>query len=44
MQFKCSTSIEVNKVEIEFTNRKLSAYGGFSLPRYTHLVIEFLTG
>ena len=31
MQFKCSTSIEVNKVEIEFTNRKLSAYGGFSL-------------
>lgn len=31
MQFKCSTSIEVNKVEIEFTNKKLTAYGGFSL-------------
>lgn len=31
MQFKCSTSIEVNKVEIEFTSKKLTAYGGFSL-------------
>lgn len=31
MQSKCSTKISVNKVEIEFTSRKLSAYGGFSL-------------
>ena len=31
MQFKCSTNIEINKVEIEFTSKKLTAYGGFSL-------------
>ena len=30
MQFKCSTNIEINKVEIEFTSKKLTAYGGFS--------------
>ncbi len=31
MHFKCSTSIEINKVGIEFTSKKLTAYGGFSL-------------
>jgi hypothetical protein len=31
MQRKCSTNIEINKVEIEFTSKKLTAYGGFSL-------------
>lgn len=31
MQLKCTTKIEINKVGIEFTNKKLTAYGGFSL-------------
>jgi hypothetical protein len=31
MQSKCTTKIEINKVGIEFTGRKVTAYGGFSL-------------
>jgi hypothetical protein len=31
MQSKCTT-IELNKVGIEFTGKKITAYGGFSLP------------
>jgi len=31
MQSKCTTKIEINKVRIEFTGKKLTAYGGFSL-------------
>ena len=31
MHSKCSTKIEINKVGIKFTNKKLTAYGGFSL-------------
>ena len=31
MQEKYSKKIEVNKVGIEFTNKKMTAYGGFSL-------------
>jgi len=31
MQSKCTTEIEINKVGIEFTKKKITAYGGFSL-------------
>ncbi len=31
MQTKCSTKIEINKVRIGFTEKKMTAYGGFSL-------------
>ena|SRR3989304_4204116 len=31
MQLKYTTKIEINKVGIEFTNKKITAYGGFSL-------------
>ncbi len=31
MQSKCSTKIEINKVRIGFTEKKMTAYGGFSL-------------
>lgn len=31
MQTKCTTKIEINKVEIRFTDKKITAYGGFSL-------------
>lgn len=31
MHSKCSTKIEINKVGIEFTKKKITAYGGFSL-------------
>ncbi len=31
MQLKCTTKIEINKVGIEFTRKKITAYGGFSL-------------
>ena len=31
MQVKCTTKIEINKVEIGFTSKKITAYGGFSL-------------
>ncbi|MGC8685787.1 MAG: hypothetical protein ACP5T7_08910, partial [bacterium] len=31
MQQNNSTNLEVNKVKIRFTNKKLTAYGGFSL-------------
>lgn len=31
MQSKCTTNVEINKVKIEFTDKKLTAYGGFSL-------------
>jgi len=31
MQSKCTTKIEINKVGIEFTKKKITAYGGFSL-------------
>ena len=31
MQSKCNTKIEINKVGIEFTDKKITAYGGFSL-------------
>lgn len=31
MHSKCSTKIEINKVEIGFTSKKITAYGGFSL-------------
>jgi len=31
MQSKCTTKIEINKVRIGFTNKKMTAYGGFSL-------------
>ncbi len=31
MQGKCNTKIEINKVGIEFTSKKITAYGGFSL-------------
>lgn len=31
MQGKCNTKIEINKVEIGFTSKKITAYGGFSL-------------
>jgi len=31
MQSKCTTKIEINKVGIEFTAKKITAYGGFSL-------------
>lgn len=31
MQSKCSTKIEINKVGIEFTMKKITAYRGFSL-------------
>ena len=31
MQSKCTTKIEINKVGIEFTEKKITAYGGFSL-------------
>ena len=31
MQSKCSTNIEINKVRIRFTEKKMTAYGGFSL-------------
>ena len=31
MQSKCSTNIEINKVRIGFTKKKMTAYGGFSL-------------
>ncbi|HYA11362.1 MAG TPA: hypothetical protein VEF37_00060, partial [Thermodesulfovibrionales bacterium] len=30
MQSKCTTKIEINKVGIEFTGKKITAYGGFS--------------
>jgi len=31
MQSKCTTKIEINKVKIGFTEKKMTAYGGFSL-------------
>ncbi|HZV45972.1 MAG TPA: hypothetical protein VFG06_01325, partial [Thermodesulfovibrionales bacterium] len=31
MQSKCITKIEINKVRIAFTEKKMTAYGGFSL-------------
>lgn len=31
MHTKCTTKIEINKVGIRFTNKKITAYGGFSL-------------
>jgi len=31
MHTKCTTKIKINKVEIGFTNKKITAYGGFSL-------------
>jgi len=31
MHSKCTTKIEINKVGIEFTEKKITAYGGFSL-------------
>ena len=31
MQSKCNTKVEINKVRIEFTDKKMTAYGGFSL-------------
>ncbi len=31
MHSKCTTKIEINKVGIEFTGKKITAYGGFSL-------------
>jgi hypothetical protein len=31
MHTKCTTKIKINKVGIEFTNKKITAYGGFSL-------------
>jgi len=31
MLTKCTTKIEINKVGIRFTNKKITAYGGFSL-------------
>jgi len=31
MHSKCTTNIEINKVKIGFTNKKMTAYGGFSL-------------
>ncbi|HWR57907.1 MAG TPA: IS1380 family transposase [Thermodesulfovibrionales bacterium] len=31
MQSKCTTNVEINKVRIEFTDKKMTAYGGFSL-------------
>lgn len=31
MHSKCSTKTEINKVGIKFTNKKITAYGGFSL-------------
>jgi hypothetical protein len=31
MQTKCNTKIEINKVGIKFTSKKITAYGGFSL-------------
>jgi len=31
MQSKCTTNFEINKVRIGFTNKKMTAYGGFSL-------------
>jgi hypothetical protein len=31
MQLKDNTNIEINKVGIEFTDKKITAYGGFSL-------------
>ncbi|MFQ3574200.1 MAG: transposase, partial [Thermodesulfovibrionales bacterium] len=31
MHRKCNTKIEINKVEVGFTTKKITAYGGFSL-------------
>lgn len=31
MHSKCSTKIEINKVKVGFTSKKITAYGGFSL-------------
>ena len=31
MHSKCNTNVEINKVRIGFTNKKMTAYGGFSL-------------
>ena len=31
MQSKCTAHVEINKVRIEFTDKKMPAYGGFSL-------------
>ena len=31
MHSKFNTNVEINKVRIEFTNKKMTAYGGFSL-------------
>jgi hypothetical protein len=31
MQSQCTKKIEINKVGIEFTTKKITAYGGFSL-------------
>ncbi|MGO9614292.1 MAG: IS1380 family transposase [Dissulfurispiraceae bacterium] len=31
MHSKCTTKVQINKVRIEFTNKKMTAYGGFSL-------------
>jgi hypothetical protein len=31
MHSKCTTKIEINKVRISFTSKKITAYGGFSL-------------
>lgn len=31
MHSKCTTKVEINKVRVEFTDKKMTAYGGFSL-------------
>src|SRR5208337_5484963 len=31
MHSKCTTKVQINKVRIGFTNKKMTAYGGFSL-------------
>lgn len=31
MQSKCTTNVEINKVRVEFTDKKMTAYGGFTL-------------
>jgi hypothetical protein len=31
MRKKCTTIVEVNKTKIAFTNKPMTAYGGFSL-------------
>jgi hypothetical protein len=31
MQTQCNTKVEINKVQVRFTGKKITAYGGFSL-------------